>query len=367
VDSYCLSEWTFLKEIYMSIATEEAADPNTITDPTIPNFDILATFQEFGYQPTQAEISSLSQSFAGSTDPGIIGTNAIAQYVNYMDQINKFNASDPLTGLQTQMNNIITQNQASVMGLNTQLQDVLSSAPKLFGNLTPDQISTYLAPLQTSFNTQMSQVQATLATRGLGASSTEANALAQTNQQFQETVLSTGLNIGLTSQQNQAQALEAQISNLFGQTNTAMNITGQAAGQQSSQQLGESQLIGSLPSILNSQSAQEEKSAQAQYNAQHPGFQGMFNEVTGDINTSVSTLGNLATGGKNISGPFGIGVSQSQPSAPAPSATAGNAGSTLMPGGNSSPLSLGYNTTPTASGTPNPFAAVGSGQQTLFE
>ena len=57
------------------------ADPNPITDPNggQKNFDILSVFQEFGYQPTQAEIDALSQSFSGTYDPGRIGTSAVAQ------------------------------------------------------------------------------------------------------------------------------------------------------------------------------------------------------------------------------------------------------------------------------------------------
>ena len=221
-----------------------------------PDIDITQIFQDFGYTPTTAEAQAMEGAFGGANNAATkaAGINAISQYVNYQNQIKQAEANDPLNALQTRMNNIIDQNTASVKGLSTQLQSVLSSAPQLFGSLTPDQISEYLQPLQTSFNTQMSQVQATLASRGLGGSSTEANALAQTNQQFQQTVLQTGLNIGLTSQQNQAQAIQTQINNLFGQTGQAMGIAGQAAGQQSSQNLAESNLVASLPSFLNAQS-----------------------------------------------------------------------------------------------------------------
>ena len=290
-----------------------AADPNTITDPTggAHNFNILDAFESFGYYPTQAEIDALAPSFEGRTNTDQIGMSAIGQYVNYTNQMATFAKNDPLTALQTQMKNLETQNAQSVAGLQTQLQDTLTAAPKLFGSLTADQISTYLQPLQTSFQSQLSQVQATMASRGVAGSSTENNALAQTDQQFQQNVLSTGLNIGLTSQQNQANALQTQINNLFQQSNTAMGIQGSAAGQQSSQDLSQSNLLASLPSFLNANSASQTAAAEA-YDKSNGGFQNTFNQVTGDINTGINTLGNLMTLGKNISTPLGS-ISNSQP------------------------------------------------------
>jgi len=139
----------------------------------------------------------------------------------------------------------------------------------------------------------MSSVQGIMASRGLGASSSEANALAQTNQQFQEQVLNTGLNIGLTSQQNKANAIQQQINNLFSQTGQAMGISGQAAGQQSAQNLGESNLIASLPSFLNASSAQMAAFNKA-LNPNTGGFQSTFNQVTGDIGKATAALTNIA-------------------------------------------------------------------------
>ncbi len=306
------------------VAADIAADPNTITDPTggVRNFNLLDVFQEFGYQPTQAEINSLSASFAGSYNMGEIGTNAIAQYVNYKNQQAEFEKNDPLNAVIQRSNDIFDKNMASVKGLSQQLQDTLTSAPKLFGSLTPDQIADYLKPLQATFKTQMDQVQGTLASRGLGASSTEANALAQTNQQFQETVLSTGLNIGLDAQKNQANSIEAMINNLFTQSGQALGVGGQAAGQKSAQALAQSNLIASLPSFLNSQSAMEQQIAAAQEKARHPGFQGTFNQVTSDINTGINTFSNLMSLGKDVSTPYG-GIKNSAPGGGTPPVPAG--------------------------------------------
>ena len=261
--------------------------------PGASDIDLNKIFAEFGYSPTQAELTSMQSAFGGANNAATkaAGVSAIGQYVNYMNQMKKFEESDPLTALQTRMNNMVDQNQAAVQNLSKQLQDTLSSAPQLFGSLAPDQIQEYLAPLKSSFDQPMASVQSTMASRGLGAGSTEANALAQTGQQFNQVVLQQGLNIGMTAQTNKANALQAQINNLFGQTGTAMSISGNAASQQSKQNLGTSQLIGSLPSVLSAQALQ-----QGAFNTQATsggGFQDTFNQVTGDIGKATSAAGKL--------------------------------------------------------------------------
>ena len=301
----------------MATATDIASDPNQITDPTggQKNFNILDVFQEFGYQPTQAEINSLSQSFSGSIDPGQIGTSAVGQYVNFMDTVKQTEANDPLTALQTTITNSVAQNKASIQGLYGQLQSTLAAAPQLFGSLTPAQISTYLQPLQTAFQSQIGQVQAAMAKTGGAGSSTEQNALAQAQAGFQGQVLSTGLSIGQQQQQAQAQAMQAQINNLFGLTGTEEQIGSAAASQQSSQNLAESNLLASLPSFFNSQSTQQEAIQQAQ--AAQGGFQSEFNTVTGDISQALGTatsLFNTATkAGQAVSGMTAPGISTPVP------------------------------------------------------
>jgi|SRR5579864_4424214 len=301
-----------------------AADPNTITDPLggpagsggAANFNILDVFQEFGYQPTQAEISALSSSFGGSIDPYQIGSSAVGQYVNFMDQIKQTEANDPLAALQTSLATDIAQNRASIEGLYGQIQSTLTSAPQLFGDLTPDQISTYIQPLQTAFTQQLSQVQGAMASRGVAGSSTENNALAQTNLQFQQGLLSTGLSIGQQQQQARAQAMQAQINNLFGLTGQETGIKGQAAGQESAQNLSESNLLASLPSFYNSQAQMQEAIAQA--NKANTGFQSEFNTVTGDIGSATGALTNLFNVGKTAASAAGAGGPAGSPSTAAP-------------------------------------------------
>lgn len=269
------------------------ADQSLITDPTggAPNFSVLDAFKSFGYYPTQAEIDALAPSFEGRIDPGTIGRNAVAQYVNYQNQIAQFKANDPLVSLQKEMGEAIDLQTKQVQGLYGQLQDTLTSAPKLFGSLTPDQINEYLKPLQTAFTSQLSQVQGAMASRGVAGSSTENNALAATDQQFKEQTLATGLSIGQQQQTARASSIQAQIAQLFGLVGTETGVKGAAAGQQSKQDLATSNLVGSLPSFLNAQSAEEEQIAKSN---QGGGFWDTFNKVTSGINKATDTLENLA-------------------------------------------------------------------------
>ena len=145
-----------------------AIDP--IANPTIEESSVFTAFQNFGYTPTADEIGALTVADTGNAD---ILTSAVGQYINYKQTQDAFAASDPLTALQKQMNDQITLNQNQVQGLYGQLQSTLSAAPELFGSLTPDQITTYLAPLQTAFQAQLSSVQGAMAARGVAGSSTE--------------------------------------------------------------------------------------------------------------------------------------------------------------------------------------------------
>lgn len=230
-------------------------DPNAVvTRPSVPNFNIQAIFKDFGYYPTQEEIDSLSPIFTGKQGKGDFlsaGRSAIGQYVMAKKAEAERQKVDPLAALQKKMEDSVALMKNQVTGLYTQLQDTLTSAPKLFGDMTPEQINTYLAPLQTEFKTQLATVQGVIAQRGVAGSSTENNALAQTNQQFMEKTLATGLDVGMQSQKAKAAAIQNQINSLLGLTGTEEGITAGAAGQKSAQDLGQSNLITSLPFFLD--------------------------------------------------------------------------------------------------------------------
>jgi hypothetical protein len=323
-------------------------DPTAkISDPTggAPNINILDVFKQFGYYPSQAEINAIAPSFEGRYDITATGTSAVSQYVLQKQAEAEREKNDPLVALQTKMDDSVTLMKNQVHGLYGQLQDTLSAAPQLFGSLTPDQIQEYLAPLKTTFDKQMASVQGIIGSRGLAASSTENNALAETNKQFQEQVFSTGLGVGLDAQKNKATAIQQQINNLFGLTGTEEGISGAAAAQRSQQNLGQSNLIASLPFFLDQAAAQ--RSAMAEQEAKSGGFWDTFNKVTSGINKGVDTFQNLMMVPQQLK----------TQSAPTPGMNAPNlpaAGSTLMPGGSSSPLSL---TGSTAAAPPALFAA----------
>lgn len=280
------------------MADPGSGNPNAvITDPRggQKNFDIQSVFKQFGYYPTQEEINAISQAFSGTYDPAARGISAVSQYVMAKKAEAERQANDPLAALQKKMEDSVALMKNQVQGLYGQLQDTLSAAPKLFGDLAPDQIQTFLAPLKTAFDQQVATVQGVIAQRGLAASSTENNALAETGQRFQESVFATGLDVGMKSQAAKAAAIQKQIDNLFGLTGHEEGIAGNAAQARSAQNLGQSNLIASLPAFLNAQSAQYDQLARAN---QGPGlldkintgvslfnqFQGIFKSFKPDIN-----------------------------------------------------------------------------------
>ncbi len=114
-----------------------------------------------------------------------------------------------------------------------------------------------------------------------------------------------------------------------------MGLQSGAAGQQSSQNLGESNLIASLPSFLNSNAAQMAAFNKA-FNPDTGGFQALFNQVTGDINQGANAFNSIMGVGKTVAGmgggmPGGGGAPSSIPggspgAAPSTSLYQGSAG-----------------------------------------
>lgn len=228
---------------------------NPEDDPKSQSYDAFRQhFIQFGYYPTDAETAAMKDVGFGVSNNAVrdsLVNSAIAQYVLQKKAEETRLANDPLVGLQKKMDDSIALMKNQVTGLQAQLQDTLSAAPQLFGSLTPDQIQNYLKPLKTTFDQQVAQVQGIAASRGLAASSTENNSIAQTGQQFQEQVLSQGLQVGQQQQSAKANSIQNQINNLFGLTGQEESISAQATGQKSSQDLGQSNLIASLPYFLS--------------------------------------------------------------------------------------------------------------------
>lgn len=281
--------------------------------PQIHSDDIKTLLQRYGLaNPTAAEIAI----FEGIDVIGGAAEAAIGAYANAKTSEMARQKNDPLAAYQELTQKYTADSITSAGNLYNQLQGVLSEAPKLFGGLTPDQVQSYLAPLQTSYKTALSNVQGIIASRGLSASSTENAALAETNKQFQDQVFSTGLDVGMKSQQAKANSIQAQINNLFGFGTSAMGESGAAARQRSAQDLGQSNLIASLPYFLRSTGQQDAaaKIASDQWRSDNSGFQHTFDQVTGDIQKGAGAFNALKSMG--VGGGGGGGGTPYTPSGP---------------------------------------------------
>lgn len=252
---------------------------------------------------------AIATSFAGLDI--IDAKNLLANYAIARKTETEREQNDPLNSYIKMAGDYTTKFNSMADTMYGQLDDLMSSAPKLFGEFTPDQVSQYLAPLQTEFQKAQAITEGAFGRRGLAGSSTEAQALALGTGKFQEDILSQGLSVGMDSQAKKAKVLQDRIAQLQSAAGQAFGLEGQATGQKSSQDLAQSNLLASLPFFLKS----ADSAAVAAFKAANPekGFFQKFNEVTGAINTGISTVGNLATFGKDVSGPFGMGVKQSAP------------------------------------------------------
>lgn len=259
--------------------------------------DIVNAFISFGYYPTQAEAASFLQAEGahggGAGEKGsaqALTAAFIGQYVQNMDAEQSRVASDPLTAYAAQANDLAQQQQTQSNNLYSQAQSVFQSAPKLFGSLTPDQISEYLAPLQTAFTTAQQQTEAQEAARGLTGSNIEANALQTGNTNFNNEVLQTGLAVGQTAQTNVGNSLQTQAAGLLSASTTNKSLQGQAAGQISSQNLAQQNYLQSLPFLFGQASVQDEATRQALAQASKASSGG------GGIGSLIGTVGGAAIG-----------------------------------------------------------------------
>lgn len=132
--------------------------------------------------------------------------------------------------------------------------------------MTPDQIQQYIAPITQATQQQLGQVTGQMASRGLGGSSIEANAMAQNQALYQQNVLQTGLGIGQQQQQNQANALIGLGGQQFGAGQQQYGLGAQYAGLaqgSAGQQSDLSSLIAGLPSQFTNQALGQNAALQA--------------------------------------------------------------------------------------------------------
>lgn len=250
--------------------------------PQYSNYDVETAFKNFGLSATPEEIAQ----FSGVDYVG--GGTAIANYVQTKKSMLEREANDPLKKVLEAQQTFTAAQQARAEGLTkesdalfTQLMGKLSEAPKLFGNLTPEQINTYMAPIK-------AQVEGDIARRGLAGSSTEINALTQN-------ATKAGLDVGRELQTQQASALQNEIASKRGLLSGAVNATaqglnmqGNTAGEISQGARDDERFLSSLPLYLRSYAAQE----LANWKAGQKQKKGILGTMS-DISQGIDLAGNI--------------------------------------------------------------------------
>jgi hypothetical protein len=274
-----------------------ATDQSTgsITDPTggAPNFDIQAIFESMGYTPSQSEIDALAPAFEGRTNVGQTGTSAVASYVQAHQQI--AGAQSLIQGNLTAETGAASAATAAGNASYDAAQATLEAAPKLFGSMTPDQVSSYLAPLQNQFNYGLGQVTGQAASRGLAGSSLEAQAMAQAQTQYQQNIVNQGLSIGQQQQQLLASQQAGRGAQQLGLAPQFLGLANQSAGQN----YGAATDIANLPGQSVSQSlAQQALLKQMSQSTGGGGWEGALGTGLGAVVGGIggSFLGNPMLG-----------------------------------------------------------------------
>lgn len=281
----------------------------------VANFDIESVFKSFGYTPTQAEIDALAPAFEGRTNVAQTGMSAVSNYViaHQAEQGAQSLVQGQLSGdeaQQAQYQKLGQQYGEEGIGNLNAAANLAGQAPQLFGNLTPDQVSQYLAPLQSQFTTQLGQVQSAEAQRGLGGSSIEAGAMSQAQAQYQQQVLQQALQLGLQQQQSKVGALQTAGQ---GQLGLSSQLTGAGSqyGSLINQLLGQNTgIVGNLaqlPGASTNQAIGQEAAIQA-LNPQTPSpWGGLIGTGAGALLGSFG--GPVGAGlGASIGGSIGSGI-----------------------------------------------------------
>lgn len=253
-------------------------------------------FLSFGYEPTEAELQQFA-SVPGGRGGHERALSAVGSYVNALKTEEDRKANDPLKKFSEDQTARSESMGAESKDLFGQLTNLYRTAPQLFGALSPDQIASYIAPLKTQFDQSLGETEGAFARRGLTGSNIEGSAITDAARQFNENVLSTGLNIGMTQQDALAKALSGRSDLLFQGAENANSRLGGAAGQMSSQDAESSQFLASLPAYLRQLALQEQQVRNAMSKKSNPW----------------GTVGSLLGGGVGafFGGPVGFGIGSS--------------------------------------------------------
>ena len=243
------------------IQSESGKTP--VTRRGIPNFDIAGVFESFGYTPSQEDIDMLIPAFSGKYDAGITGTTAVANYVNAIKMEEERRANDPLAKLVEEQRTRTAELETEASGLYDQLKGIIEKSPKLFGSLSEEQIDQYLAPIKQASLETSARVEGAMGRRGLAGSSIEAGALSEQNRLFQQQALASGLQVGLSQQEQQARAVQQRLSDVYGRAGLLTQLGSAGTGQISTQNLGQSQYLSQLPIYLQELANQRNASLEA--------------------------------------------------------------------------------------------------------
>lgn len=213
--------------------------------PQFNEQEVKDWFGKFGYTDfTPAEITQ----FVGMDYIG--GGSQIANYVQTKTEQKKAEANNPLKLFVEEEKVRRKDFELKAENLYTQLQETLSAAPKLFGNLSPEQIGQYIAPIAQATRENSALLEGDFARRGITGSNIEANAMADAARKYQQAVLKTGLELGLNTQGAQASAIQSRLAQMFGSAGQASSLLGAGSGGLTDMQMKNMEYITQLPHFL---------------------------------------------------------------------------------------------------------------------
>lgn len=246
-------------------------------------------FDSYGFTPDPGVVAALT-SMVETDDQAGVASGTVGAYINAFNELQKAAANDPLQKLLVDEQAATSAAGASADQYATQLQDVYKQAPKLFGSMTPDQVDQYLAPLKSQFDYASGKVSGDAAARGNTGSSLEAVASAQTGEQFKQGVMSQGLQVGMTEQQNLAQMIQNLYNQKIAQQNLLYGLQQGTTGQLSQNKLQEAEFMAQLPILLGGQATQ----AAAMNQSKSGGWENIAGTVLGG---AVGGIGGFFAGG----------------------------------------------------------------------
>lgn len=226
-------------------------------------------FDSYGITPPPGVIDALTLNIPTDDQQGM-ASYEVGSFVNAVNELNKAAAADPMSKILVDEQNALTSATGEADKYAGMVQDVYTNAPKLFGSMTPDQIDMYLAPMKRQFDYSFGAVQGAAAKRGNTGSSLEAQAMADSSKSFNEDVLSAGLNVGMTQQQNQAGQLENLFNQYMAMKNNMGGLIQGTGGMMSDQLYRNAQFMAQLPMLLNANATQQAQLLAAQSGSKTP-------------------------------------------------------------------------------------------------